>query len=158
MLTKTVHQNGFFNFKNWHEKLSEPWFNLTGLKIVDGCHGSCRFSDSEFFFWVLTELQLNHWWSFNLRHWDRTIICSYSSFQSSSPSLSAFLPTAVFAFFLSLRFFRLLFLQFFPFCVFPLNSRVFWSLWRWLTTCILSPIKYKLSTTSLLGKNCKIES
>ena len=74
-----------------YEKLS--WtarrFNLTGLKTVDGCHGSCRFSDSEFFFFFFFGyLQLSHWWSFNLRHWDCTTICSYSSFQSRSPSLS----------------------------------------------------------------------
>ena len=66
----------------------ESRFNLTGSKTVDGCHGSCRFSDSEFFFFFFGYLQLSHWWSFNLRHWDCTTICSYSSFQSRSPSLS----------------------------------------------------------------------
>ena len=61
--------------------------------------------DSKFFFFFLGTYRLSHWWSFNLRHWDHTTICFYSSFQSRSPSLSAFLPTAISAFSLFLRFF-----------------------------------------------------
>ena len=54
--------------------------------------------DLEFFFFLGT-YRLNHWWSFNLRHWDRNTICSYSSFQSRSHSLFAFFADCYFCIF-----------------------------------------------------------
>ena len=84
-----------------YEKLNEPCeprFNLTDLKAVDGC-GSPGLVDLEFFFFFLGTYRLSHWWSFNLRHWDRNTICSYSSFQSRSHSLFAFFADCYFCIF-----------------------------------------------------------
>ena len=91
------------------EKLNEPFepqFNLTDLKTVDSC-GSPRFSWFRvfFFFFFLGTYRLSHWWSFNLRHWDRNTICSYSSFQSRSQSLFAFFADCYFCIFSFFAFF-----------------------------------------------------
>ena len=85
--------------------------------------------DWEFFFFGI--YRLSHYWSFNLRPWDRTNISSYSSSQSHSPYLSLhFLPTVVFAFSLFQHFFfSFVVSAFFSLPMFfPLHSRVFWSI------------------------------
>ena len=110
-----------------YKKLSEPCeppFNLTDLKITDGCHDSRRFSWFRVFFFFL--------------------VLSGSAIDEASTSNIEIAPLFVLillfnlARLLSLRFcrllfcifsfsaFHLLFLQFSSSCIFPLNSRVFW--------------------------------
>ena len=98
--------------------------------------------DWEFFFFGI--YRLSHYWSFNLRPWDRTNISSYSSSQSHSPYLSLHFCQQLFLHFLffSIFFFRLLFLHFSLSLCFSLCTLESFDLfWRWLTTCILLPTK-----------------
>ena len=123
-----------------YEKLSElckPRFNHMGLKTVDGCHDSCRFSSFRFFFLVLTSSAIDE--------------ASTSDIKIAPPFVLILLFSL--ACLLSLRFcrllfgifsfsaFRLLFLQSSSCCVFPLNSRVFWALWRCWQLAFYHPLK-----------------
>ena len=106
------------------------------------------FSVFFFFFWVLTAQPLMKLQPQTLRLHYYLFLFFFSVSLALSLSLSLrFCRRLFLLFFLCLRFFRLLFLQFFPSAFFLWTNWVFWTLWRWLTTCILSPTKCKLSTT-----------
>ena len=107
----------------------ESRFNLTGLKTVDGCHGSCRFSDSEFFYLFF----------FFLGTYSSAIDEASTSdieiaplfvlillLNLARPLSCCIFADCCFAFSLSLRFFCLLFLQFSPSLhfSFPLQSHL----------------------------------
>ena len=117
-----------------YEKLNEPCelrFNLTDLKTVDG-YGSPRFSWFRvFFFWYLQTQPLMKLQPQTLRSQHYLFLFLFSISLTFS-----------FCVFCRLLFLHLLFLcifficcfcNFLPPCVFPLKSRVLWSLWRWLT-------------------------
>ena len=98
------------------EKLNEPFepqFNLTDLKTVDSC-GSPRFSWFRvfffFFFWVLTDSAIDEASTSDIEI--ATLFVLIPLFSLAHILFLHFLRTAISAFSLSLRFFRLLFLQF----------------------------------------------
>ena len=120
---KTVHQNSFLNLQNWHIWKTQ-WTVRTTVEPP-------RFKNRGLFFLVFSFLfllaqPLLKLQPQTLRSHQHFFVFFFSV--SFTPSLSAFLPTAVFAFSLSLHCFCLLFLHFpLILCFFPLHSRVFWS-------------------------------
>ena len=100
-----------------YEKLNEPCkpqFNLMDLKTVDGC-GSPRINWFRvfffFFFWVLTDSAIDEASTSDIEI--ATLSVLIPLFNLVHILFLRFLLTAISAFSLSLRFFRLLFLQFF---------------------------------------------